>query len=162
MYRNVTLHIALLASPAPPLPPRPTSERQGLFTWFASAISIFRVIHFKNTNVIHNFVTNSIHLGVLYAVKKENALCDDHFLPFVTQCQRSNRVSVFMKFGMEILYKTLLRASKFYLGGPKNLENMSKISIRLLRNVWISPQRFSRNLYFLNGTVYSFNTSNST
>jgi len=67
-----------------------------------------------------------------------------------------------MKFGMEILHKKLLSEGKFYLGGLKNLENMSKISIRLLRNVWISLQRFSRNLYFLNGTVYSFNTSNST
>jgi len=67
-----------------------------------------------------------------------------------------------MKFGMEILYKTLLSESKFYLGGIKNVEYMSKISIRLLRNVWITLQRFSRNSYFLNGTVYSFNTSNST
>jgi hypothetical protein len=48
-----------------------------------------------------------------------------------------------MKFGMEILYKKLLSESKFYLGGLKNLENLSNISIRFLRNVWISLQRFS-------------------
>jgi hypothetical protein len=94
MYRNVTPHTALLVSPALPLPPYP-SERLGQYTWFASAISIIGVIHFNSTNGIHNIVTNSIHLGVLYEAKKKNAICDDHFLPFVTQCQRSSRVSDF-------------------------------------------------------------------
>ena len=73
--------------------------------WFASAVGIFKVIHCNNTNAIHNIVTNNIHLGVLFEVKKENALCNDHFLPFVTQYQRSNRVSDFH----EIRYRDSLQ-----------------------------------------------------
>jgi hypothetical protein len=67
MHRNVTLYTALLAS----LSPHPTTERHGLFTWFASAISILKAIHFNSTNAIHNIVTNSTHLGVLYEGRKE-------------------------------------------------------------------------------------------
>ena len=143
----------------------PTTERHGLFTRFASAISLFRAIYFNSTNVIHNIVTNSIHLGVLYEVRKEGRktlyVMTTSFRPWPSVSDQTV-FGIFMKFGMEILYKTLLSESKFYLAGLKNLNNTSKISIGLLRNVWISLQRFSWSFYFLNRTVYSFNTSNST
>lgn len=87
MYRNVTLHTSLIASPALPLPPYPISEGHGLFTLFASAMSIFRVIHFNSTKVIHNIVTNRRFLW-----SKEGKPLMWWPLPFVTNCQRSNRV----------------------------------------------------------------------